>query len=525
MGVYLRESYPTYRQPAPVNPQLLRDGATGKADLSLASVLKQLDTIESVIDSNRSRGSAGIKTILSSQPLQIHTEDSPAQLESTQEITRFTSDYAPKQPTWNGLSSAELSISGDYDGALGGGNLTFNVQRGGVIGLDTIELAVVGPNGENIGVFDFTSADEAVAIGHGLTLSLGAGLVANADSTDTTLSVDYAASPNVNGVFNESGNPGPGFENGYQVNAGSFTINDQMITVAEDDTITTVLNKINVSSAMVLASYDEARERITLVHTLSGDDHEINLESDTSGFLEATKLSDAVYAAGAYDDTQRPLTDVAAFSAVSSGTYRVNDTAYTLDTVTDTVESVVHGINQAPLLASLTTNKRKLSLSTTGGVESLVLQSGSTGLFAAFHINDGQYDLTSNARLRGVSKARSYEVANALEAVVDVLKKTDLDSSRSKKVANAITEIIENIDTTTLAHLKRNGLEITDLENGLFISSQENRKRFTHALQDADRRVVEFLNGRGDEPGFIDKVRQVILDTYRADTGFFDFYA
>jgi flagellar hook-associated protein 2 len=71
---------------------------------------------------------------------------------------------------------------------------------------------------------------------------------------------------------------------------GSFMVNGQTITWdASKDTISSVLNKINASSANVRAAYDPTSDSVTLTNTNTGS-QSVALSNDTGGFLAAMHL-------------------------------------------------------------------------------------------------------------------------------------------------------------------------------------------------------------------------------------------
>ena len=75
--------------------------------------------------------------------------------------------------------------------------------------------------------------------------------------------------------------------------AGSFDVNGVSITVAANDTINSVLAKIDASAAGVTATFDATREEVVLTQKTEGAANDIVLANDTSGFLAATKLDTA----------------------------------------------------------------------------------------------------------------------------------------------------------------------------------------------------------------------------------------
>ena len=475
--------------------------------------LQQLDELEKVLSSATSARTQQPQPVVSSSSFNIQVEASSTRIQSTEEITRFITSYNPSNPDWQNLSSANLTITGTYDGAMGQGDLSFDVVQGGIVGLDTIRIAVSGPGGNNVGIFEIANADDAISIGNGLSMRLAAGLIANNDRATTALIVDSNVAPNIHGAFNLSGGSGPGFEEGLSVTSGSFTVNGELIAVAADDSIFNVLQSITGSAAMVTAYYDSDAERIQLVHNLYGADHEIIVDNDTSGFLAATKLSSAVHAPGQFDESQRPLGSVDAFANVRSGDFSVNGRQYQLDISVDSLHSIVQSI-ETPAQASLIADKQRLSIGSDGTVESISLQSGATRLFPSLHIPDGDYHVLSKAS-SGLSKRQSYRAADAIEVIRSALDTTKLDTSVGHALDSAIAGIIEGIDDSLLSRLKKKGLELSSLDRGLFDLTQDSRRRFTRSIQRSDSELLQFLLGDKNKAGFIEEVRTAIIEVNR----------
>lgn len=333
----------------------------------------------------------------------------------------------------------------------------------------------------------------------------------------------FGGAPNLLGAFDQSGAAGPGFDAGYAVTAGSFVINGEAIAVAADDTIVDVLTAISNSAAQVTASYDASTEQIQLVHNEFGGDKQIVLHSDTSGFLDATKLTGAVAVPGQFDETQQPLNTLAAFATVSSGSYFVSGSERQLDTATDSIQSVTQALTQSPVIASLTSDRKRLSISGDGSTKAISLQSGNTGLFSAFHIQDGAYNVLVGET--GLSRKRSYRVADAFESVQKALTEASSQTASGQALNSALTAIVEDTDAELLNHLKRNGLDLRDADQGLFNLTRDNRRRLTAAMQRADRDVIGFLMGTAGNSGFIDSVRQAIVASYQSVGGVLDTYA
>ena len=82
---------------------------------------------------------------------------------------------------------------------------------------------------------------------------------------------------------------------GISVTAGSFTINGETLNIDETDTLETVIDKINNSSAGVTANYDKSTDKFILTSRETGT-RSITLgdDSDSSNFLSAAFIENGV---------------------------------------------------------------------------------------------------------------------------------------------------------------------------------------------------------------------------------------
>lgn len=73
---------------------------------------------------------------------------------------------------------------------------------------------------------------------------------------------------------------------------GSFTINGVKIDYSSDDTMQSIINRVNSSSANVTMSYDPTADKFSLMNKTTGADAHITLSDDTGkgNFLDATGL-------------------------------------------------------------------------------------------------------------------------------------------------------------------------------------------------------------------------------------------
>ena len=84
---------------------------------------------------------------------------------------------------------------------------------------------------------------------------------------------------------------------------GSFQINGESINVATSDTLNNVVDRINNSNAGVTAVFNAVTERIEFVQDTLGSVPTIDIQNDTSNFIEATKLDSAVVNPGIDPET------------------------------------------------------------------------------------------------------------------------------------------------------------------------------------------------------------------------------
>ena len=205
-------------------------------------------------------------------------------------------------------------------------------------------------------------------------------------------SVGSAVDPDrpLNGVRNDA----PNLEHGFSVTDGSFQINGVEIAVQADDSINTVLDRISQSDAGVTATFDAATEKVLLTQKTVGSAQDIVLGNDTSGFLAAVKLENAVATPGKDPETEMPLAEVARFSSMQSGSMRVNGITVAIDVETDSLNDVLDRIanSGADVFAAFDAASGRVSLRSEDLNRQLVLDSGTTNFFPALGISDGTYN-------------------------------------------------------------------------------------------------------------------------------------
>jgi hypothetical protein len=362
----------------------------------------------------RGRGRAGAIRLHSEDGLGLGTGAAPAVLRSSEEVNTVPTSYTPFGPSFSGLSQPLPTIDGVYDGDQGDDTLTFRVTRAGSVGSTSVRVDVFDSTGTNIDRLTFAASyvpGTPIALANGLTLALGAGLTVLDDEFQVDVSTSVGSAVISTNPFDGTRNQRPNFEPGLAVTAGSFQVNGVTIAVSADDTLAEVLASITASAAGVTASFDAASEKVILTHGTPGADGQITVGGDTSGFLAATKLDSAVLEPGRDDDPERPIAEVPALAAISSGTLTIDGLGVTFDVTTDSLLDVIERINALPLdvVASFDYEREQLVLASP---DTLTLDDGGTDFFATLGIAAGEHARRAGAR-RGFSAPG--EVRGSLE--------------------------------------------------------------------------------------------------------------
>ena len=216
-----------------------------------------------------------------------------------------------------------------------------------------------------------------------------------------------AVTVNPNVTF-ASGTAAVGFDSSKTVVSGSFKVNDATITVTGSDTIYTILSKINSSSAGVTATFDATSDSITLTSSEYGTGQEISLSEDSSGFLEAVKLTETggnpppVFTDGTRSDFYDSLSQtslVSGTSKVVDGYFTINDITFKVNTQTDSLYSVLNKINNSKAGVSAfyddVTGKVTLSSRETG--EDIYISNDTSKFLENINVMDQSGDLDGSA--------------------------------------------------------------------------------------------------------------------------------
>ena len=480
--------------------------------LSLYRSLEQLAEIANVT----SRFKLDLPDARSTDSLALDLTTTAATLASTEEINASPMSFSPFGPAWDNGSNALITIGGEYDGTHGSGTLSFEVRRDGTHGVDNLRIRLRDPQGSRIDDLDIRAnhlEDRQYSLSNGLYLTLGPGSLIDNDTTTIQVFDNVGAVVNPDQPLAGIRNSNPNLQfGGPSIINGSFSVNGENISVSTSDSLNDVVNRINQSAAGVSASFNVRQERIEFLQDAFGSVPTIDLQNDTSNFLQATKLDSATVIAGIDPETEQALDNVALFSAVQSGNLLINGQQISVDTATDSLDSIVDRINASSsgAVASFDTATRKLLIEASDAESVLELDSNGTGLFAALKIPEGRVD--PEAISRGVSRKRSYDIADAIAASFKDLNYLFRDSSFVGQGQNAgvfrapLDSVISGFVSDKNADLFGLLLDNSSDAKRLGRIADIDRRELTQNLQLRGDRVQDTLGGTNEHNGLIEKL-------------------
>ena len=205
---------------------------------------------------------------------------------------------------------------------------------------------------------------------------------------------------------------------------GSFEVNGVSIDVLASDSLDNVLDKITASDANVTADYDTDTQRVILTQKTGGSLPGILLANDTAEFFPQAKLDTAILIAGVDDAVNiqiSPLSSLSNFSAVKSGTIKINGREITLDVDTDLLTDILDRIDTstAGVTTGIDFSPTKIFLQSQKKDKQLVIDSNATELFAALSIRDATYSASKGRK--GVSRRYATQIADHVDKASQAL--------------------------------------------------------------------------------------------------------
>ncbi len=458
----------------------------------------------------------------SSSGLGLDLSTTAATLASIGEINASPTSFTPFGPDWATGSTAPLTIGGEYDGSNGSDTLTFEVRRAGVKGVDNLRIRVDDSQGNRLRQVNIRPSDPPdmeYGIGNGLFFTLGAGLLINRDTTTIQVFDNVGSAFDPDKPLGGTRNDNPNFQYYPAPNTlpsivdGAFQLNGESIGVGTADTLNDVVGRINSSNAGVTAVFNAGTERIEFVQNTPGSVPTIDIQGDTSNFVQSTKLDTAVVNPGTDPEDEIAFQNVGAFSSIQSGSFLINGTSISVDASTDSLTTVIDRINTSPagVVASFDPGTQTVLIETESQASVLELDSNGTALFAALKIPEGRVD--NEAVGSGISRRRSYDIADALDRVFEEFNYLFQDSRFVNRGEGAElfrspleAAFREAFGETGGVASTRFGLRYDDSSDarrrGDFAALD--RRNFTQSLQIRGADVKQFFSGSDGSSGLID---------------------
>jgi hypothetical protein len=488
-----------------------------RAKNRLLRVYRALETLAELANVE-TRFKLDLPDAISNAGLGLDLTTTAAALASTDEINASPMSFAPFGPDWTNGSSALLTIGGEYDGSQGSGALTFEVRRPGVKGTDNLRIRVEDPQGGqplNINIRPNDAPDFEYTLGNGLFLTLGPGALIDRDTATIQVFDALGSAVDSDKPLGGVRNDNPNFQYYPAPNSlppivdGEFLLNGESISVGTTETLNDVVNRINQSNAGVTAVFNATTERIEFVQNTTGSVPTIDIQGDTSNFVLSTKLDAAVVTPGIDPEDEKVFANVGAFASIQTGDFLINGTPISIDTASDSLTSVIDRINEsgAGVVASFDPGTQKVLIETQQSESVLELDSNGTGLFGALNLPEGRVD--NEAVGDGISRRRSYEIADALETVFSELNYVFQDKNFVDRGVGAglFRGPLESVfssafgETGSTVFGIRHDASADARRRGSFATLD--RRNFTESLQIRGNDVQRFFSGDDDTNGFV----------------------
>ena len=477
---------------------------------SLISLYRHLEKLAEFADVD-TRFKLDLPDARSTAGLGLNLTATAAALASTEEINTAPMSFSPFGPEWTDTSDALVTIGGEYNGANGTDTLLLESRRNGTHGVNNLQIRVEDSLGNlitNVNIARTDPLDQQYDLGNGLYLTLGSGDLVNRDTTTLQVFDNTGAAVDPDKPLGGIRNDNPNLQFGItSVVDGSFQVNGQAINVLTSDSINDVIDRINQSSAGVTASFNTATESIDFLQNTLGSVPTIDLQGDTSNFLQAVKLDGAIVIPGVDKEDDQALQDVAQFAGVTSGDILINGEAITIDTSSDSLNTVLDSINSsaAGVVASFDAGTQRVLIEATNPASTLELDSNGTGLFSALNMPEGRLD--PEAVANGLSRQRSYDIADeaiaAFAELSELFRDSSLDGLAGRfraPLESAIRAVYGSDMTGDIFGLQFDG-SADARRRGDFATID--RQSLTRNLQQRGDRVRDVLATRDGEAGLV----------------------
>ncbi len=295
-----------------------------------------------------------------------------------------------------GNSTSVARLGGTYAGtgaAAAATSLTFTIDSNATIGGTASPVAFSIADQTGTTLFSYAGsakAGETISLGSdlGLTLTFETGSLVAGSSNSSTVFSGVATTLNPDAKFGDANlNARPRFDGGLAVGVGSFTVNGKTIEVGADDSVTSIVRRINETVPELLASYSD--ERLTLT-THEASDRAIVVGDDSSGFLAATKLLGAGTDVGFVREDRQRLADLARTQGVQAGSFKVGGVSVAVDPTVDSIASLLARMSAAAPGVTGQYDPESDKVVLRGGEASTLLEDDTSGFLSAMGLALGK---------------------------------------------------------------------------------------------------------------------------------------
>jgi len=318
-------------------------------------------------------------------------------MQSTEEVNTTPTSISTHGPEWTG-STAQVALSGEYDGSNGSDTLTFKVNSDGTHGEDNLQIKVFDSQNNEIDQINIQkkdAIDEQYTLSNGLVLSLGEGELIKNDNFSVTVddSVPISFSPTepdwagsnalatIGGVYDGS--------NGtdtltFEVNAGgTHGVDDLQLKVFDSGN--------NQIDQLDIKKEDPIDRQYTLSNGLTftlGEGDLLNGTNFTLGVFDS--IGSAVDPDKPFNGTRTDDPNLEPGLSVSAGSFQINGTSIDVN-ADDSINNVLDRINQSDAGVTATfdaaTETVMLTQNTTGSTLDIVLENDTSGFLAALKLD------------------------------------------------------------------------------------------------------------------------------------------
>jgi flagellar hook-associated protein 2 len=184
------------------------------------------------------------------------------------------------------------------------------------------------------------------------------------------------------------------------ITSGAITINDTRINITGNDTLYSILTKINNSGAGVVALFDDATDNLRISGTKVGSEQALTFSSGNTNFFEALNLDDSLVE-GTSSQAEELLDDVSSgvLAGVTNGFFNINNFTFEVRTDRDSMQSLINKVNSSNANAVMyfddDTGKVTLTHAKTG--EALILGNDTSGFLSAIGLMNQTADQNGSA--------------------------------------------------------------------------------------------------------------------------------